>query len=97
MREVFWGQALSRRDRTKEAPQNDSEIQFQGGAVEAGELLGSIDLHRREVTKVLCRKWQKLLSEAGRGAAEDEKASDGHDILKNSSIRHSWAETNRVS
>lgn len=40
---------------------------------------------------------QNLLSEAGRGAAEDKKASNDHVILKNSSIRHSWAETSKVS
>lgn len=40
---------------------------------------------------------QELLSEAGRGAAEDRKVSNGHEILKNFSIRHSWAETSRVS
>lgn len=59
VREVFWGQALSQRDRTKETSQNESEIQFQGGTAEARELLGNIDLHRREVTKLLCQKWHR--------------------------------------
>lgn len=40
---------------------------------------------------------QKLLSEAGRRATEDKKVSNGHEILKNSSIRPIWAETSRVS
>lgn len=40
---------------------------------------------------------QKLLSEAGRGAAGDKKARNGHEILKKSSIKHRWEETNRDS
>lgn len=70
-------------------------MQFQGGTAEARELLGNIDLHRREVTKLLCQKWHRN-SWVRQGEELLRKASNGHDILKNSSIRHSWAEKNRV-
>lgn len=89
---MFLWQALSQRDRAKETSQNYSEKRFQDVRGEGRELLGNIDLQRREATKKLVSEMaQKLLSGSGRAAAEDKKA-----MTEISSTMPSWEETNRA-